>query len=63
MNRPMTASSRDILIVDDDVYVVKALERVLRPYCSHVFTAISGEQVLMCFARTLFKCTSNSWAT
>lgn len=32
MNRPMTASSRDVLIVDDDVYVVKALERVLRPY-------------------------------
>jgi response regulator RpfG family c-di-GMP phosphodiesterase len=46
MNRPMTASSRDVLIVDDDVYVVKALERVLRPYCSHVFTAISGEQAL-----------------
>lgn len=46
MNRPTTPPSRDILIVDDDIYVVKSLERVLRPFCGHVFTAISGEQAL-----------------
>lgn len=51
MNRPTTPSSRDILIVDDDIYVVKALERMLRPFCSQAFTAISGEQALAILQR------------
>lgn len=53
MNIPMTPSSRDILIVDDDLYVVKSLERMLRPFCSHVFTAITGEQALAILQRHL----------
>lgn len=53
MNMPITPSSKDILIVDDDIYVVKSLARMLRPFCSHVFTAINGEQALAILQRRI----------
>lgn len=51
MNKPTLPSSRDILVVDDDIFVVKSLERMLRPFCNHVFTAISGEHALAILQR------------
>lgn len=36
--------SFDVLLVDDDTYVIKALLRLLQPYCEQIFTALSGEE-------------------
>lgn len=51
MNETTLPSSRDILVVDDDIHVVKSLKRMLRPFCGHIFTAISGEQALAILQR------------
>lgn len=51
MNMPITPSSKGILIVDDDIYVAKSLERMLRPFCSYVFTTINSEQSLAILQR------------
>lgn len=43
MRLPSSNASGNLLLVDDDVYVVRAVARLLRPSCARIFTALSGE--------------------
>lgn len=45
-NAAAITPSGNLLIVDDDVYVIKSLFRLLRPFCNQIFTASNGEDAL-----------------
>lgn len=46
MTSTSETASRNLLVVDDDAYVIKSLARLLRPYFDHIFTALNAEQAM-----------------
>lgn len=46
MHPTSETASRNLLVVDDDAYVIKSLVRLLRPYFDHIFTALGAEQAM-----------------